>query len=109
MGQTGFPDESPSISVDVSVTLLSVLSHVFCLSPYAISFPFSFLYWDPTVVSSDLLLIRLHSCFSHNPVLRCFPYVIVLYHMTSVTPLYYDLFPYCPILYINPASYIVIR
>ena len=69
---------SLSISVVVSIIPLSVPFHVFRLSPYFGLFPFSFPYWDPTVVSLDLLLICLHFCFSHNPVLHRFPYVIVL-------------------------------
>ena len=67
---------------------------VFCLSLYSVLFPFSFLYWDLTVVSLDLLLIRLHSCFSHNHIPCCFLYIIVLlsydiyYSFVRVSPVF---------------------
>ena len=86
--------------------------HVFRLFPSIssfrlVSFQFSILGSDRSE-SGSLLSIRLHFCSATIP----FPFdlhVLLSFDlMTSVSPSNYDPFSYCSVLYINPASYVVI-
>ena len=72
-----------------------------------VSFQFSILGSDHSE-SGSLLSIRLHFCSATIlfPIDLC---VLLSFDlMTSVSPSNYDPFSYCSVLYINPASYVVI-
>ena len=73
-----------------------------------VSFQFSIL-WSDRSESGSLLPIRLHFCSSTIPFPVDLRALLSFDHMTSVSPSNYDPFSYCSVLYINPASYVVIR
>ena len=106
----------PSVlSLSVVFLICSVIRpfHVFHLFPsislfWLVSFQFSILGSDCSE-SGSLLSIRLHFCSA--TILFPVDLRVLLFFdlMTSVSPSNYDPFSYCSVLYINPASYVVIR
>ena len=86
---------------------------VFRLFPFIslfrlVSFQFSILGSDRSE-SGSLFLIRLHFCSATIPFSVDLRVLLSFDLMTSGSPSNYDPFSYCSILYINLASYVVIR
>ena len=100
---------SPRCLLDCSVVCSFRIFRLFPSIPLfrLVSFQFPILESDPSE-SGSLLLIRLHFCSATIPFPVDRRVWLSFVHMTPVSPSNYDPFSYCPALYINPASYVVI-
>ena len=112
----------PAISVhSMPISVCSVLLR--CLLDYSVIHPFPCFPSTPlfrlvsfqfSILGSDLSesgspLICLHFCSATTPFHVDPRMLLSFYHMTSVSPSNYDPSSYCSALYINLASYVVIR